>query len=148
MNKYSWTPMRCARICTIILIISSFLFLFLIFSCPELKFQYTSCTSTNSPCCQNIYHPGKSIKLFFCVFLVFYNYFYLVCYTNDSHKMFLSPCHFGCTNQTILNDNNVYYSSCNCAQDAVLTETACRFRQIPCKKSIRKKKRLSNHIHL
>ena len=59
MNKYSWTPMQCARICTIILLISSFLFLFLIFSCPELKFQHTSCSSINTACCHNTYHPGK-----------------------------------------------------------------------------------------
>ncbi len=65
MNKYSWTTMRSARICTIILTISSFLFLFLIFSCHELNFQYTSCSSANTPCCHNIYHPGKSITFFF-----------------------------------------------------------------------------------
>jgi hypothetical protein len=64
MNKYSWTPMQCARISTIILIISSFLFLFLIFSCPELKFQHTSCSSINTICCHNIYHPGKSFVRF------------------------------------------------------------------------------------
>jgi hypothetical protein len=61
MNKYSWTPMRCARISTIILIISSFLFLFLIFSCSELKFEYTSCSSVNTACCRSIYHPGKTV---------------------------------------------------------------------------------------
>ena len=60
MNKYSWTPMQCARICTILFLISSFLFLFLIFSCPELTFQHTSCSSINTVCCHNIYHPGKS----------------------------------------------------------------------------------------
>jgi ABC-type dipeptide/oligopeptide/nickel transport system permease component len=59
INKYSWTPMRCARVCAIILSISSFLFLFLTFSCPELKFQYTACTSTDTSCCNDIYHPGK-----------------------------------------------------------------------------------------
>ncbi len=48
--------------------------------------------------------------------------------------MFLSPCHFGCTNQTTLNDNNtIYYSACNCAEDTIVSETVCRFRRIPCK---------------
>ncbi|CAF4566475.1 unnamed protein product [Rotaria sp. Silwood1] len=113
MNKYSWTPMQCARICKIILTISSFLFLFLIFSCPELKFQYTSCSSSNTLCCQHIYHP--------------------VCDINDSHRMYLSPCHFGCANQTIIKSNNTFlYSSCNCAADTIVSETVCRFRRIPC----------------
>jgi hypothetical protein len=66
--------------------------------------------------------------------LSFMHIFYLVCYLNDSHKMYLSPCHFGCTNQTIQNDNNtIYYSSCNCGENAILTESACQFRRIPCK---------------
>ncbi|CAF3667968.1 unnamed protein product, partial [Rotaria sordida] len=113
MNKFSWTPIQCARVCTIILIISSFLFLSLIFSCPELKFQYTSCSSMNTPCCQHIYHP--------------------VCNINEPHKMYLSPCHFGCINQTIITSNNtMLYSLCNCAEDTILSETVCRFRRIPC----------------
>ncbi|CAF0929996.1 unnamed protein product [Rotaria sordida] len=113
MNKFSWTPIQCARICTIILIISSFLFLSLIFSCPELKFQYTSCSSMNTPCCQHIYHP--------------------VCNINEPQKMYLSPCHFGCINQTIITSNNtMLYSLCNCAEDTILSETVCRFRRIPC----------------
>ncbi|CAF4404676.1 unnamed protein product, partial [Adineta steineri] len=78
MNKYSWTSLQCARICTILLVISSFLFLFLNFSCPELKFQHTSCSSANAPCCHNIYRP--------------------VCDINDHLNMFLSPCHFCCIN--------------------------------------------------
>ncbi len=132
MNKYSWTPLRCARICTIILIISSFLFLFLIFSCPELKFQYTSCTSINTPCCRNIYRPGKPIRIW--TFVLFpYEYFYVVCNINDPHNMFLSPCHFGCTNQTTkTGDTTTFYSSCNCSIDTIISETACRFRRIPC----------------
>ncbi|CAF4323193.1 unnamed protein product, partial [Rotaria magnacalcarata] len=115
MNKYSWTPMQCARICGIILIGSSFLFLFLIFSCPELKFQNTSCTSMNTPCCNQIYYP--------------------VCDIVNPHQMFLSPCHFGCINQTIINNNNntIVYSSCHCAKNIIVSETACRFRKIPCK---------------
>ncbi|CAF2415771.1 unnamed protein product [Rotaria sp. Silwood2] len=113
INKFSWTPMQCARICTIILTISSFLFLFLIFSCPELKFQHTSCSSMNTLCCQHIYHP--------------------VCDINDARKMYLSPCHFGCANQTIIKSSNTFlYSSCNCAEDTIVSETVCRFRRIPC----------------
>ncbi|CAF1519894.1 unnamed protein product [Adineta steineri] len=114
MNKYSWTSLQCARICSILLVISSFLFLFLNFSCPELKFQHTSCSSVNAPCCHNIYRP--------------------VCDINDHLNMFLSPCHFGCINQTriISNNTNLYYS-CNCGENTILSETACRFRQIPCK---------------
>jgi hypothetical protein len=114
MNKYSWTPMQCARVCAIVLIISSFLFLFLILSCPELKFQYTSCSSLNTVCCHSIYHP--------------------VCVINDPEKMFLSPCHFGCINQTTIASNNTYlYSSCQCAIETTVSESACRFRRIPCK---------------
>ncbi|CAF1289550.1 unnamed protein product [Rotaria sordida] len=115
LNKFAWTPMRCARICGIVFTISSFLFLFLTFSCPELKFEYSPCTTNNTACCQNVYRP--------------------VCMVNNTRKMFLSPCHYGCTNQTTLSDDNTnYYSSCNCAGDSTvrLTETACRFRRIPC----------------
>ncbi|CAF0810350.1 unnamed protein product [Rotaria sp. Silwood1] len=111
LNKFSWTPMRCARVCGIVFTISSFLFLFLTFSCPELKFEYSSCTTINTACCQNVYHPG------------------------NSRRMFLSPCHYGCTNQTTFSSNTTsYYSSCNCATDSAvrLTEAACRFRRIPC----------------
>ncbi|CAF2722597.1 unnamed protein product [Rotaria sp. Silwood2] len=116
LNKFSWTPMRCARVCGIVFTISSFLFLFLTFSCPELKFEYSSCTKINTACCQNVYHP--------------------VCTVTAPRRMFLSPCHYGCTNQGILSSNTTssYYSSCNCANDPEvrLTETACRFRRIPC----------------
>ncbi|UJR23549.1 hypothetical protein I4U23_026537 [Adineta vaga] len=113
MNRFSWTPKRCARVCTIILTLSSFLFLFLTLSCPELKFQNTSCSSENNQCCHNIYRP--------------------VCDIDDNQKMYLSPCHFGCTNQTITtNSNTTLYSSCNCADNTILSETACRFRRIPC----------------
>ena len=51
--------------------------------------------------------------------------------------MYLSPCHYGCTNQSVDSDNNnsTYYTSCNCAPDLAvkLTEAACNFRRIPCK---------------
>ncbi|CAF5079722.1 unnamed protein product [Rotaria magnacalcarata] len=48
--------------------------------------------------------------------------------------MFLSPCHYGCTNHTKTNNSVSFYSSCNCAGDSTvrLTEAACKFRQIPC----------------
>ena len=58
INKFNWTTIKCARICTIVLTISSFLFLFLTLSCPELKFQNTYCTKQNGDCCRNKYHPG------------------------------------------------------------------------------------------
>jgi hypothetical protein len=144
MNKYSWTPMRCAQVCTIILTISSFLFLFLIFSCPELKFQYTSCTSLNTPCCQSIYDPGTNLQIYFSLF----KNFSLVCDVNDAHQMYLSPCHFGCTNQTTSNNNNstYFYSSCSCGQNIVLSESSCRFRRIPCKIFYFFKNKLFNYI--
>ena len=52
--------------------------------------------------------------------------------------MFLSPCHYGCTNQTNAENGTTLYSSCNCANDTavLLTETACQFRRIPCKRII------------
>jgi hypothetical protein len=56
---------------------------------------------------------------------------------SNPHRMFLSPCHYGCTNQTTFSSNGTnYYSSCNCATDptVILTEAACRFRQIPCER--------------
>ncbi|CAF0900242.1 unnamed protein product [Adineta ricciae] len=113
MNRYSWTPKRCASVCMVILTLSSFLFLLLTLSCPELKFQYTDCSNENSPCCHNIYRP--------------------VCDIENRQKMYLSPCHFGCTNQTLSSvDSTTLYSSCNCADNTVLSETACRFRRIPC----------------
>ncbi|CAF3695614.1 unnamed protein product [Rotaria socialis] len=114
LNKFSWTPIRCARICGIVFVISSFLFLFLTFSCPERKFEYSSCTKINFICCQNIYHP--------------------VCSVNVPSRMFLSPCHYGCTNYTTTNNSVSFYSSCNCAEDSTvrLSEAACKFRQIPC----------------
>ncbi|CAF4230715.1 unnamed protein product, partial [Rotaria magnacalcarata] len=48
--------------------------------------------------------------------------------------MFLSPCHYGCTNHTKTNNSVSFYSSCNCAGDSTvrLTEATCKFRQIPC----------------
>lgn len=58
LNKFSWTPMRCAHVCGVVFTISSFLFLFLTLSCPELKFEQSSCTTSNTACCNNIYHPG------------------------------------------------------------------------------------------
>lgn len=61
INKLGWTPMRCARACCVVLLMSSFLFLFLILTCPELKFENTSCTSKNNDCCHNKYHPGRRI---------------------------------------------------------------------------------------
>ncbi len=51
--------------------------------------------------------------------------------------MYLSPCHYGCTNQTTSpTDGTTYYTSCNCASNSTgnLTEAACRFRRIPCKR--------------
>jgi hypothetical protein len=65
INKFSWTPMRCARVCGVVFTTSAFLFLFLILTCPELKFEYTACTASNVPCCHNIYHPGKIIIILF-----------------------------------------------------------------------------------
>lgn len=52
--------------------------------------------------------------------------------------MFLSPCHYGCTNQTITENGTTLYSSCNCERDptVILTETACQFRRIPCKRFV------------
>lgn len=51
--------------------------------------------------------------------------------------MFLSPCHFGCINQTTITSNNtILYSSCNCAAGTIVSETVCRFRRIPCKSVI------------
>ena len=48
--------------------------------------------------------------------------------------MFLSPCHFGCTNQTTSINNNINsYSSCGCAENITVSESACQFRRIPCK---------------
>ncbi|CAF4815181.1 unnamed protein product, partial [Rotaria magnacalcarata] len=43
--------------------------------------------------------------------------------------------HFGCINQTIINNNNntIVYSSCHCAKNIIVSETACRFRKMPCK---------------
>ncbi|UJR25359.1 hypothetical protein I4U23_006709 [Adineta vaga] len=115
MNKFSWTPMRCARVCGIVFTASSFLFLFLTLSCPELKFEYSSCSNRNADCCRNVYYP--------------------VCTETNPRRMYLSPCHFGCTNQTTFptNGSSIYYS-CNCASEEtiILTEAACRFRRIPC----------------
>lgn len=59
MNKFSWDPRRCARVCAIVFIMSAFFFVFLCLSCPELKFQHTACSISNTACCQSIYHPGK-----------------------------------------------------------------------------------------
>jgi len=141
MNKHSWTPIQCARICTIILIGSSFLFLFLILTCPELRFENSSCLFDNTPCCRNIYHPGKAKKNQISSYLFELErkqiFCKLVCNINKPDQMYLSPCHFGCTNQTISNDNTTnYYSSCNCANSTVLTESTCEFRRIPCKNFI------------
>ncbi len=63
------------------------------------------------------------------------NTFNLVCMATDPQRMFLSPCHYGCTNQTTAENSTTFYSSCNCASEptVLLTETACRFRRIPCK---------------
>lgn len=63
-------------------------------------------------------------------------YLILVCLLNNPHRMFLSPCHYGCTNHTTFANNSTnVYSSCNCAEDSTvaLNESACRFRKIPCK---------------
>lgn len=133
MNRFSWSPKRCARVCAIVLTLSSFLFLFLMLSCPELKFDNTSCPLTNAQCCRNTYRPGRPIthshaSLSRCVSCC------SVCDTNDPQKMFLSPCHFGCINQTVIaSDNSTLYSSCNCASQATVSETACHFRRIPCR---------------
>ncbi len=62
MNKFSWTPMRCARVCGVVFTASSFLFLFLTLSCPELKFEYSSCSTANTRCCRDVYDPGKIIR--------------------------------------------------------------------------------------
>lgn len=63
--------------------------------------------------------------------------------------MYLSPCHFGCTNQTTLNDNSTtYYSSCHCSQETVVSEVACRFRRIPCKTSYQLHKSSILHSNL
>ncbi|CAF0743448.1 unnamed protein product [Adineta ricciae] len=132
MNKFSWTPMRCARVCGIVFSVSAFLFLFLILSCPELKFEYSTCSNVNSACCRNIYYPGKSLAL---QSTSSHSSIDLVCMETNPHRMFLSPCHFGCTNQTVFSTNNTsVYNTCNCAGDdaITLTETACRFRRIPC----------------
>jgi hypothetical protein len=139
MNRFSWTPMRCARVCGIVFTASAFFFLFLTLSCPELKFDYSSCSTANSLCCHNIYHPGKNttMLIYLTIKKILFEYFYLVCTVNLPHRMFLSPCHYGCINQTTsANDSATYYSSCNCADDPTvqLTEAACRFRKIPCKR--------------
>jgi hypothetical protein len=48
--------------------------------------------------------------------------------------MYLSPCHFGCTNQTTsISGTTDLYSSCDCGSNTNLSETACHFRRIPCK---------------
>lgn len=135
MNRFSWTPMRCARVCGIIFTGSAFLFLFLTLSCPELKFEYSSCSKSNTPCCRDKYHPGRT---FFFTHLHTENCFDLVCTAADQRQMFLSPCHYGCTNQTLDENNTILYSSCNCANDStvILAEAACQFRRIPCKRLI------------
>ncbi|CAF0760121.1 unnamed protein product [Adineta steineri] len=114
INKFSWTPMKCARVCSIVFTGSAFLFLFLTMTCPELKFEYTACSNENTACCHNVYQP--------------------VCLASNPKEMFLSPCHFGCTNETVASNGNTYYSTCNCAADdfVTVTESACRFRRIPC----------------
>ncbi|CAF0803282.1 unnamed protein product [Adineta steineri] len=114
INKFSWTPMKCARVCSIVFTGSAFLFLFLTLTCPELKFEYTACSNQNTVCCHNVYQP--------------------VCLESNPKEMFLSPCHFGCTNETVASNGNTYYSTCNCAADdsVTVTESACRFRRIPC----------------
>jgi len=54
--------MRCARVCGVVFTASSFLFLFLTLSCPELKFEYSSCSTANTRCCRDVYDPGKIIR--------------------------------------------------------------------------------------
>jgi hypothetical protein len=139
MNKFSWTPMRCARVCGVVFTVSSFLFLFLTLTCPELNFEYSQCSKINAACCHDIYHPGKLMAMQTTdEYKSFFEYFHLVCTDTLPHRMFLSPCHYGCTNQTVGSDNSsTYYSSCNCASDntVALSESSCRFRRIPCMKS-------------
>ncbi|CAF1208885.1 unnamed protein product [Didymodactylos carnosus] len=116
INRFKWTPMHCARACAIVLTATSLLFLFLMLSCPELKFQqHTPCLQQNQQCCERLYHP--------------------VCLVSDSSQMFLSPCHFGCTQESSSPQNkSTYYTQCNCASSTVtLSESACTFKAIPCK---------------
>ena len=50
--------------------------------------------------------------------------------------MFLSPCHHGCTDKTVVRGTRTnHYSSCECAvkANATFSESACEFRRIPCK---------------
>ncbi|CAF0726669.1 unnamed protein product [Didymodactylos carnosus] len=118
INRFKWTPMRCARTCAVILTMTSLLFLFLTLSCPELNFQRQSpCLKHNQQCCEQLYHP--------------------VCQISDPKLMYLSPCHFGCISQnqsSILENQTTYYWQCNCADSTVIvSESACKFRKIPCK---------------
>jgi hypothetical protein len=145
MNRFSWTPIKCARACASVFFLSACLFLFLILSCPELKFHYSSCKNTSTTCCNNIYRPGKAINrsslLIDCstVFIEWISCVFLVCDVNNSHMMFLSPCHYGCTYQMTSVSNRInQYSSCNCADSltTVVSEAACEFRRIPCKMRI------------
>lgn len=140
INRFSWTPMKCARACCVVFIVSSFLFLFLTLTCPELKFQHTSCSKTNALCCHNVYHPGRiniaSLNWWESIF-VFLHFENLVCQVDRPNLMYLSPCHYGCVNQTTVESTNTnLYSSCNCADNTqvTLSETVCRFRRIPCKR--------------
>ena len=131
--------MKCARACCVVFIVSSFLFLFLTLTCPELKFQHTPCSTTNALCCHNVYHPGRidiaSLNWWECIF-VSLHFENLVCQVDRPNLMYLSPCHYGCVTQTTNESTNTnLYSSCNCADNTrvTLSETVCRFRRIPCK---------------
>ena len=134
INRYSWTPMRCARVCAVIFTISSFLFLFLTAYCPELRFLHTACSAENKPCCRNIYHPGQFALM--PRSLCFFYRCHSVCRWDNPNLMYLSPCHYGCIAQkNSSSTSGNLYSSCNCADDSTVSvsEAACLFRRVPCK---------------